>query len=151
MKYQFKEGKSAQDYIEVQYLSDKPLTVQERDCLAVKDYTALVQVVERLYDGVTFEKIMSLFDKIDPFQKKWEEINENFDWQRVEKVMNFLNWRWYSTDGVPNVRDLKHKAYNLLKEAYDNGGFYAIGGFEAEYLRNDDFLKLSFVLDSWDC
>jgi len=150
MKYKFKDGKSVQDYIEIQYLSDMPLTTQERDCLATKDYTALMQVAERIYNGVILEKIMSLFDIVDHFQEKWEEIEKNFDWERVEKVMNFLDWKWYTVDGIPNIRDLKHKAYNLLKEAYDNGGYYAVGGFTAEYITKDNFLQLSFVLDSWD-
>lgn len=148
MIYKFKEGKSAQNYIEVQYLSDKPLTVQERDCLAVKDYTALIQVVERLYDGVTFEQIMSLFDKIDPFEAKWEEILENFKWDMVVDTMGYLGWYWRGQ--IVTQEMLIDTSMKLLRDAYENKTKTAIGGLVAEYYDTDDTLELRFELSSWD-
>lgn len=150
MKYRFKEGKGIEDIINIYGKWEISLYKDEIQSLYKKDYLSFINYAKEEFDEDYAIEILDLFEEVDPFEQKWEEIEKNFDWERVEKVMNFLDWKWYTVDGIPNIRDLKHKAYNLLKEAYDNGGYYAVGGFTAEYITKDNFLQLSFVLDSWD-
>lgn len=92
---------------------------------------------------------------VKPNTSNWEEdlINEvmdNFDFERVKKVMDVLDWKWYSTGAyVPNLDDIKVHAKELLQEAIRLETKIGSGGFEAEYLPDNepDKLVLRFVLE----
>lgn len=46
---------------------------------------------------------------------------DSFDFELVEKVMEFLDWHWCHINGrTPNVDDIKDNAIRLLMDAYDN-------------------------------
>jgi len=45
-----------------------------------------------------------------------DSILDNFDFERVHKAMTALDWEWASTDGVPEIPDLRQKARELLKD-----------------------------------
>ena len=89
-----------------------------------------------------------------------DEIIDEFDFERVKKVMDFLNWHWVVCDGVPYVSDLRKEARRQLVEAaagYDehenelNGETWNVsrGGFHAMASRHKDgklWLKLEFVV-----
>lgn len=82
-----------------------------------------------------------------------QDIMENFDFGKVHKVMEFLDWTWWF-NGVPSVDDLKDQAHSLLDEAWEKQQCVATGGFRVAYERpNHDgespYLCLSFELDSW--
>lgn len=95
--------------------------------------------------------------------KKVETILENFDFERVHKVMVFLNWTWITSKtekGVPSIYELIREAEYLLKESYKSsmekqedsgratGGFKALSFWEEE--KGEVDLSLSFEVDSWD-
>lgn len=90
-------------------------------------------------------------------KKEIKEILEEFDFVKVNKVMEFLNWTWYGGD-VPNIAKLILQASELLEEVYSEvektkeDSFRGTGGFEARgfYEKNKICLKLSFVLEDWD-
>jgi len=89
------------------------------------------------------------------------DIMSNFNFDKVQKVMEFLNWTWtYSENPIPCVRELKECASRLLVECYDHciknqtrfetgtGGFIVRGFYDGE--NNKVFLKLVFSLAEWD-
>lgn len=78
-----------------------------------------------------------------------------YDFERVHKVMETLNWTWASADGVPSVDELKEEAVDLLIRCFQQSEknkkdcLMATGGFEAcSYYKEDgeiDF-ELRFVI-----
>jgi hypothetical protein len=97
-----------------------------------------------------------------------EDILDEFDFEKVSKVMEALEWKWCdAADGIPRIGELRKKARYLLKEVYqkafaaDLGVDYvlATGGFKARAVKgmmpDDDFnwkiyLELTFEVASWD-
>ena len=74
-------------------------------------------------------------------------IIDNFDFQQVHKVMNFLNWTWALTPGTPTISELKIEATKLLNDVYNSKGWIATGGFKAT--KYHDFLELEFIITDW--
>ena len=78
-----------------------------------------------------------------------------YDFERVHKVMETLNWTWASSGGVPSVDELKEQAVDLLIKCFQQSEknkedcIMATGGFEAySYYKEDseiDF-ELKFVI-----
>lgn len=89
-------------------------------------------------------------------QELIDEILDNFEFEKVHKVMTFLDWRWVGV--LPDVADLRAQARKLLKECLKFRGekprHIETGGFMAEYnLEEEDgyeLLTLSFILNSWE-
>ena len=79
-----------------------------------------------------------------------EEILENFDFDRVYKVMQHLDWKW-DGDEVPNHYQLIRQARKLLEEAvkygYNNHHEVSMGGFKATFDNGD--LTLEFIVDKY--
>lgn len=89
-----------------------------------------------------------------------EEIISHFDFDKVQKVMEFLDWKWPMTEnGVPSIDEMKEVATGLLKTCYNisqkakvgyetgTGGFVARAYYNVEYDRI--WLKLTFALRQW--
>lgn len=57
------------------------------------------------------------------------------NWEKVVKVMEFLNWTW-NKEGVPDSDMLKEKAFDLLDEVYDQ----AVELIEYDVNANDNTL-----------
>jgi hypothetical protein len=74
---------------------------------------------------------------------------DNFEFDRVRKIMEALNWRWWDEDGgvIPEECDLRHSARKLLKDVCSDSTLAASGGFSA--LRRDDRIDLMFGVDSF--
>ena len=78
-----------------------------------------------------------------------------YDFERVHKAMEALNWKWSSPNGVPSIDELKEQAVDLLIRCFQHSEknkedwFVASGGFEASsYYKEDgeiDF-ELKFVI-----
>lgn len=78
-----------------------------------------------------------------------------YDFERVHKAMEALNWKWSSADGVPSIDELKEQAVDLLIRCFQHSEknkedwIAATGGFEASsYYKEDgeiDF-ELKFVI-----
>jgi hypothetical protein len=91
-----------------------------------------------------------------------EEIIDNFDFEKCQKVMEFLNWSWVSV-GTPNVENLKDSARNRLRECIDacksknvksdSGYSVSSGGLKATVSKNRyghiNWAELEFVLTDW--
>lgn len=62
-----------------------------------------------------------------------DEILDEFDFDKVHKVMVSLDWKWHSTDGVPAIADLRRMARSLLKQVVESKGLHSVGsgGFTA--------------------
>ena len=103
-------------------------------------------------------------------QELINEVLDNFDFERVHKVMTFLNWKWISlsedTNEVPSLAKLVRSAQQYLSMAYDglekiehNEHSYMVGcgGFEvwakrfpAGLDKPDVILILSFNLTQFE-
>ncbi len=90
---------------------------------------------------------------------------DEFDFDKVQEVMEYLNWRWAGE--YVTIDMLKETAKRLLREAADlrlgdykdthweQGVICATGGFQAMAFCNEDKTKvdaldLKFVLTEWD-
>jgi hypothetical protein len=81
------------------------------------------------------------------YNEKVDKILDEFDFYKVNKIMNCLNWTWRN-EGVPTIAELRREARSLLKNACQNGsGILRTGGFSVE--KTDDVLSLSFVVTEW--
>jgi len=79
-------------------------------------------------------------------------IMNSFDFQRVLKVMQVLEWKWI--DAVPNLEEIKAQAERLLKSISEtnlSAGSIWCGGFKASKRsgHSESFLDLEFILE--DC
>ena len=100
-------------------------------------------------------------------QKLIDDIMDNFNFNKVRKVMKHLNWKWaLSENGVPEVYELKETARRLLNECLyemimhgEDSWSIATGGFAARatnYKGSEESedssigLKLSFKVEDWD-
>ena len=97
-----------------------------------------------------------------------EDIIDEFDFEEVHKVMEFLDWTWFDAGdanggSVPRIAELRKKARKLLNEAADSvlrnnelpaESCIATGGFRATAHRYGDtdkiYFRLSFELSEWD-
>jgi hypothetical protein len=102
-------------------------------------------------------------------RKKSDMINEvlaQFDFDKVHKVMTYLNWKWFDKASVPLISDLKESAEQRLdsaieqaldpknKEHHDIGWISYSGGFKATAWRTKKNklarIQLEFIVDDWD-
>ena len=82
-----------------------------------------------------------------------EDILDEFDFQKVHKAMELLEWKWGMPPAYPSIGELRKTARSLLKCLIPHeAGSTATGGFHADKrtIDGDPFYKLSFVLTSWD-
>lgn len=90
-----------------------------------------------------------------------ENAIDDFDFEKVSKVMQFLNWQWATTKGVPTqedmsemVRSLSESAYERLNSTGEEMYRASSGGFVVEVSVYDDgespsyFVDIEFVLTS---
>ena len=84
---------------------------------------------------------------------------DEFDFDRVHKVMTFLDWKYSDSTEVPSVEYLRKNARKYLmavaKEALKtkSENICATGGFRYEAkLYEDDYLwlRMAFEIESWD-
>lgn len=91
----------------------------------------------------------------DEINSAVNEVMDLFDYERVHKAMEFLDWKW-AGKGIPKIYDLRAESRRLLEKAANKvieGEEYYLsttGGFKAEAWRNDDNtlgLRLNFILE----
>lgn len=82
-------------------------------------------------------------------EKHIQYIIENFNFEKVHKVMELLNWTWLMSNDVPTIDELKKSATRLLndicKEDFDTS---STGGFKVT--KYDDHLELEFIISNYD-
>ena len=74
-------------------------------------------------------------------------VMECSDFERIKKVMDFLEWEWAGTDGVPTIYEIIKYAEGLLGQVCEQRGGYGLvscGGFTA--VRDGEDLELRFCL-----
>jgi len=95
-------------------------------------------------------------------QAKIDEIMDEFNFYRVHLVMEHLDWKWASTNGVPSIGDIRRAARGILNtlalRPATSGPWEhntITGGLSAnrwgdtdEYGPWENF-SLEFVLESW--
>jgi len=109
---------------------------------------------------VAFDKYAEnlMNDKAKTTQDRIDEIMDNFDFAKVVKAMEALDWNWataHADDGIPSEYEARAFARNLLKQAAarivskeDNCYYLGCGGFVVRKYY-DGGLELEFVLTSW--
>lgn len=90
-------------------------------------------------------------------QEDIDYILDNFNFERVKKVMDILDWEWYDAEeGVPSIIELRTCARRLLKEVLSKGiktkkdTQISTGGFRASYYKEEDLLELEFIVENVD-
>ena len=97
-----------------------------------------------------------------------DEIMEEFDFVKVERIMFHLNWKWgMSTYRIPNIDELRERAqellesaaqsrlYNFIEQHHELGVIHQTGGFKATAWCNEakteiTGLRLEFIVADWD-
>lgn len=79
---------------------------------------------------------------------QWQDCIACFDFEKMHKIMEFLNWKWCSSNGVPDVNHIKDVAMEMLYSCYvgwhedklSSGEPYysGSGGLLASYAYYDD-------------
>jgi hypothetical protein len=89
-------------------------------------------------------------------QHQIDEIMDNFDFSKVAKVMDSLDWKWSLVEyRVPEESEIRKNVRKYLSKAFDygegQGRKYEVktGGFVYTYDPQHSELRLSFELDSW--
>lgn len=98
------------------------------------------------------------------FDKAWNNILENFDWVKVHKVMEALEWKYYDTSPeltCPSIGSLVKTGQYACQSAWKQYETYkgkehwycGTGGFEAEVWVDEcdePQLRLQFVVAGWE-
>jgi hypothetical protein len=68
------------------------------------------------------------------------ELLEKFNFERVEKLMHAVDWKWATYDGLrfATIDEMRDKCISLLFTAKRDLTTVSSGGFEASYKINDD-------------
>jgi hypothetical protein len=84
------------------------------------------------------------------FRSKLDELLKEFDFEKVHKIMNLLDWRWVGVLGIPEEEDMIlviRSLFNSIKGAIirKERSFAATGGFKLTYNPDeDDEITLTF-------
>lgn len=91
------------------------------------------------------------------FYRHWHNILKNFDWVKVQKVMEALDWKYANTPedlNVPSIGELIITAQELCESAWQLGeGSIGTGGFYAACYtdsKREKTLGLTFEVTSWE-
>jgi len=120
-------------------------------------------------------QLQTLLNKLNPVEVKpidslttmVDDIMDEFDFEKVQRTMHALDWKWANTQmAVPSISELKDTAryllihvYNMRTDEYKETHpevpvTCGTGGFRATALCNEDgvvdFLKLEFIVTEWE-
>jgi hypothetical protein len=79
-----------------------------------------------------------------------DEILDEFNFERVHKVMVALDWTWSGTDGVPTIADLRRMARSLLKQVVESKGIHSVGSGGFTAYMHYGILGLRFEISSYE-
>ncbi len=83
------------------------------------------------------------------FEEQVAEVLASFDFDRVQRVMEHLDWTWASLARIPTREELAVEAGRLLRELDGKPGVLGSGGLRASY-KEDGTLSLKFILcETW--
>lgn len=86
-------------------------------------------------------------------QELIDDIMDNFNFEKVHKVMTFLNWTWYNLETmkeyIPTIQEIRSSARDRLKTVLlEKYGYCESGGLVARKY-DDDTISLEFKIESW--
>jgi hypothetical protein len=92
----------------------------------------------------------AIMTKQEAIQEQIDEIMDSFDFQKVHKIMEAINWRWHEV-GVPDIYSLRTLARKHLKTAAEVKGASSSGGLTANYTESKSWVRLElyFGLESF--
>jgi hypothetical protein len=73
--------------------------------------------------------------KQEAIQEQIDEIMDSFDFEKVHKIMEALNWEWHE-QGIPDIYSLRTSARKHLKQATEIKGTSGSGGLTATYTES---------------
>lgn len=82
------------------------------------------------------------------FAQLSNEILDHFNFEKVEKAMRALDWKWASSVSTPTIEELKETAIYLMKKAYKENTKISTGGFTSSYKKGN--LELCFHVCQWN-
>lgn len=102
-------------------------------------------------------------NQVESENYKIKKVIENFDFEKCQKVMEFLDWKWVLLDAVPSSDDLKIFAENLIRDAirftkeekkWNQPYWISSGGLKVTVKKNRynqiNKIYLEFILTDWD-
>ena len=75
-----------------------------------------------------------------------DKMINNFDFEKVHKVMSFLDWRWYPLNVVPSIDELKKQARELLEQICVEPSIHDISTGGLEVVLYQDILTLKKMI-----
>ena len=89
-------------------------------------------------------------DKLINKEDQIEEILDYFDFEKVAKVMEVLDWKWWSLGEVPGTGPLRRKARELLRDVAQKppASYVYTAGFKAHHDKWGQ-LELEFIVTGW--
>ena len=105
------------------------------------------------YRPKTQEEKWNLLSDVE--RNKIDNIMENFDFDKVQSVMDYLDWKWVGTkNGIPTIDEIRDEAKRMLIDAAFEETPISCGGLKVTYENDDEnpddpFIQLEFILT--DC
>lgn len=85
-----------------------------------------------------------------------DEVMDEFDFEEVQQVMEFLDWKWVSAEeGVPRVGELRKQVRSLMEQCHQQAlknmadWNVGTGGFTVRYFYEHDYFDVDFSLAQW--
>ena len=77
------------------------------------------------------------------------------DYNRIAKVMQFLDWRWVNNGRVPTIPEMKAHVEDFKSRLKDGDSTsIASGGFKVTRLKSEEdeatVWRVEFILTDWD-
>ena len=69
--------------------------------------------------------------KEQALQEQMDDIMDSFEFDKVASVMQHLDWKWKSSNGVPDEYEIRKSARQTMKSAIECNGTSGTGGFTA--------------------
>ena len=95
----------------------------------------------------------------EEIKKKMDECIKYFDFEKVRKVMEFLDWKWQSSEDSPSIGELVLYVQNFLNRTYEKldlnkeESVYSLesGGFKLIATKSKDEIdfEVYFILEDW--
>lgn len=108
--------------------------------------------VFKLVNACGYESYLVPKERLQDKTELIEELIADFEWIKVKRIMEELNWTWYNSVGVPTYEDM-HKMvrslYSSIKDRVDKNeyAFVESGGFKLTFNPDEDN-ELSLVFEA---
>lgn len=81
-----------------------------------------------------------------------DEILDEFDFEKVHRVMLALDWKWYieGEQVNPSIGDLRRTARSLLKQVVESKGLHSVGSGGFTAFMHYGVLGLRFEVSSYE-